>query len=809
MKTLKEIPNNILPKILSLSGKKMYFIPIAFFALLIATIFVVEVGIMGLLLVLPDIPESYKVYLDGFLLTIILFPVLFYFYLRPTLAHIRRQRESERRFRAVFEQTFQFMCILNPNGTIVQANQSAVLASALTHKDIVGKYFWDAFKTFIPAEANTYFHQAIDAAAQGYLTRFEQDFALLEGEAFTVDVSIKPIMDEQGQVMMVILEGRDVTHRKQIEQELRSEIVKRQEKEARIQQSARQAIVLSEILNSLQEVNEDFQLFLETAAAKTAELFGDGCIIHLLSENSQQLIPVAYYHKQPEIQQKLAQMVGIVPNPVADGLQGHVTASRTTLFLPSVDANQLETWFIPAYRTYFAQFGLRSLMLFPIQIQGRLLGTLFLFRDSTLEPYAQEDLEFVQNIALKAAMAVHNARLYQAEKRSRQMAETMGAAALALTQTLKLEYILDKLLDYVEVLIPFDTACIALLEDEDRLAVRLVRGRDIWLGLDQPFNLTLNGGANLLVEMPVLTQRSLLIPDAQKFPGWQTTPGIETLRSWLGVPLVTGHKAIGLCILGKETEDSFTQDHIQWAEAMLSQAAVAIQNAWLFEQVRAGRERLQSLSHRLVEVQENERRYIARELHDEAGQALTSLMVGLRLIERDAHQPKSVLAGTVQLKRVVDEVLENLHRLAVHLRPASLDHLGLIPSLQQYIADFSQRHNLLVQFETMGVEARLRTELETALYRIVQEALTNVIKHAQATRVDVLLERRGEKLITIIEDNGQGFDTSTGLSGDHLGLFGIRERLEMFGGVLHLESSPGMGTTLFAEVPYDTQNPHR
>jgi signal transduction histidine kinase len=202
-----------------------------------------------------------------------------------------------------------------------------------------------------------------------------------------------------------------------------------------------------------------------------------------------------------------------------------------------------------------------------------------------------------------------------------------------------------------------------------------------------------------------------------------------------------------------------------------------------------------------VEVQETERKYIARELHDEAGQALTSLMVGLRLLERDAHRPEAIIAGTAELKDMVDSVLENLHRLAADLRPASLDHLGLVPALRQYAEAISDRHNLVVQFEAIGFEYRLPSDIEIALYRIIQEALTNVVRHAQATRVDVLLEQRRDKLIAFVEDNGIGFDFSAAQNG-RLGLFGMRERTEMLGGTLLVESTAGVGTTLRVEVPY-------
>jgi len=246
------------------------------------------------------------------------------------------------------------------------------------------------------------------------------------------------------------------------------------------------------------------------------------------------------------------------------------------------------------------------------------------------------------------------------------------------------------------------------------------------------------------------------------------------------------------------------------AEALAAQAAVAVQNAGLFEQVRTGRERLQALSRRLVEVQETERRHIARELHDEVGQALTTLMVGLRLVERETQLSERAAARVAELKHMTDGVLENLHRLAMDLRPASLDHLGLVAALRQYIETFGRQNDLLVEFASVGLDGeRLPPGVETALYRIVQEALTNVARHAQATSVDVLLERRGSQVITVIEDNGVGFDPKEAARSGRLGLFGMQERVEMLGGTLLVESSVGAGTTVVAEVPYAHSNSDR
>jgi signal transduction histidine kinase len=187
------------------------------------------------------------------------------------------------------------------------------------------------------------------------------------------------------------------------------------------------------------------------------------------------------------------------------------------------------------------------------------------------------------------------------------------------------------------------------------------------------------------------------------------------------------------------------------------------------------------------------------------------LLLGLSLLERKADDPEATVARAAELQGMVDRMLENLHRMAMNLRPASLDHLGLVAAMDQYCETFGQQHDLDVQFETVGLEMgeRLLPEVETALYRIVQEALTNVIRHAQAEHVDVLLERRGDHVVTIVEDDGVGFDTHEVTQSGRLGVFGMHERAEMLDGNLVVESAPGTGTTVFVEVPYADQDPHR
>jgi signal transduction histidine kinase len=309
----------------------------------------------------------------------------------------------------------------------------------------------------------------------------------------------------------------------------------------------------------------------------------------------------------------------------------------------------------------------------------------------------------------------------------------------------------------------------------------------------------------LLKDFPFLKKirqsgQPVLIPDVKQEPDWVAVDSVACSRSFLSAPLLLEKQVIGFVNLYAEQPDFFTLEMRDRLVAFAAHAAVAIQNAWLFEQVRASSERLQSLSHRLVEIQESERLYIARELHDEAGQLLTSMILDLSQLKKKASDPEIVKKKVTEMEATLDDVMENLHRMAMALRPTSLDHLGLETALSQYVASVGEKHGLKISFRSEKFRNRLPTNVETVLYRIVQEALTNVVRHAHATQVDVVLTVRDDALIMIVEDNGIGFDPESITTAEHLGLFGMHERAEMIGGKLVIESAPGVGTTLMLEV---------
>jgi signal transduction histidine kinase len=211
----------------------------------------------------------------------------------------------------------------------------------------------------------------------------------------------------------------------------------------------------------------------------------------------------------------------------------------------------------------------------------------------------------------------------------------------------------------------------------------------------------------------------------------------------------------------------------------------------------------------VISAQEDERKRIARELHDETSQALTSLMVGLKVLEQrpDLTNGREALAD---LRALAAKTLDAVHDLSLQLRPSVLDDLGLVPAMERLVADFGKTYGIPVAFESnLRSGPRLPPAVETALYRIGQEALTNVARHAAAHSAGIVLERRGNAATLILEDDGRGFDVATELTGAGdrrpLGIFGMRERATLLGGTLTIESSPGTGTTIFVEIPLPTE----
>jgi signal transduction histidine kinase len=223
------------------------------------------------------------------------------------------------------------------------------------------------------------------------------------------------------------------------------------------------------------------------------------------------------------------------------------------------------------------------------------------------------------------------------------------------------------------------------------------------------------------------------------------------------------------------------------------------ENSRLLDEVRIKSDRLQQLLRRALAAQEAERKRLARELHDETGQALTSLMLQLKALqdESDLDVIRDRLNG---LRYLTSRTVEEVRRLSIDLRPAALDDLGLVPAIRAYLDDWTQHSGIELQFISQKAVGRLPSDLEIILYRLVQEGVTNIARHSQARTARIVLDHIGRSVLLTMADDGIGIDLANH-PGDGLGLAGMRERVEMAGGHWQIISAPSAGTRILIDLP--------
>lgn len=322
-------------------------------------------------------------------------------------------------------------------------------------------------------------------------------------------------------------------------------------------------------------------------------------------------------------------------------------------------------------------------------------------------------------------------------------------------------------------------------------------------------------GEVIVADGPIRLDEIADHPQSVGFP-----PGHPPMHTFLGVPVVRGGRQHGnLYLTEKVGSAAFDDDDEALVVFLAAFAAGAIESALLVESERLrteavaaraaaeerGRAREEMLG-RIIDAQEAERARVSRDLHDDIGQALTSVLLGLRLLdasllegERDTDAAGLRLAD---VRKLVRDALQRSRQLAFDLRPTVLDDIGLVPALERLTSDLAARTGLAVELVNgLPFTDRLAPAVETVAYRVVQEALTNVVRHAEASTVRVALAGAGRRLNVTIIDNGRGFDTT--VQARHLGLSGMTERASLAGGDLVVASRPGAGTTITLEVPVD------
>ena len=422
----------------------------------------------------------------------------------------------------------------------------------------------------------------------------------------------------------------------------------------------------------------------------------------------------------------------------------------------------------------------------PIVLRGVAYGNLYLTEKADGADFTSEDEELTQLLAAQAAVAIENARLYESSTRWLRQLETLNEIGNALSSEVELRPLLDLVAKRTRELVEARIVFIALPDADGSLAVAAAAGAGDLAGVRLELGSTKVGR---VLERGQTERVDAVVDDPEVDQRVARELGIT---SAIYLPLIVRGRPIGVVAAHDKlgADPRFEEGDVRLAESLVARAAIAVD---LSE--RVSRDALR----RVVDAQELERARLARELHDETGQALTSILLGLKHLE-DSVETDEARAAATALRDLVVSTLQDVRRLAVELRPSALDDFGLVPAVERLAATLAEHSDLAVDVGARLGAQRLPPEAETALYRIVQEALTNVVKHASAGRVSITLVRKEGSAVVVVEDDGKGFDPGSARAGA-LGFVGMRERVELVGGRLTVESAPGSGTTLVAEVP--------
>jgi signal transduction histidine kinase len=378
------------------------------------------------------------------------------------------------------------------------------------------------------------------------------------------------------------------------------------------------------------------------------------------------------------------------------------------------------------------------------------------------------------------------------EERTRELS-TLLDVSRTVASTLELEPLLSHVLDALQQFVGYDGISVSVIDGEDLLIVvgRPGLGEERPLTRRTPFaqrspiwKLIAEGGPQIIDDVQGDGRLAQTYRQAAAEAGY---PDVSGFRSWMGVPLTLKGQVIGALSIVNQEPDAFTAHHAALVSGVTQQVAIAVENARLYQRAQE------------AAVLE-ERQRISRELHDSVSQALYSIALGARtareLVDRE---PESLAEPLDFVLAQAERGLAEMRALIFELRPEALEQEGLTSALQKQADALQARYQLAVDV-SLAREPDVPLRVKEALYRIAQEALQNVVKHAGATRVDLSLSRSDEGLMLEVRDNGRGFDASGSFPG-HLGLQSMHERAARVGGLLEIVGAAGVGTTLQVSVP--------
>jgi two-component system sensor histidine kinase DegS len=438
---------------------------------------------------------------------------------------------------------------------------------------------------------------------------------------------------------------------------------------------------------------------------------------------------------------------------------------------------------------------LASQVAIPLKSKGQTLGALVV-GESGVRHFQPEEIELLTAIASQIGVAAENSRLHRDVTRQLERERRLNEVAEGITSELELGKVLSKVVEIAEELVDADAGVIGLLDDA-RGVIRYPYRHNL---PDEMIQTRIPEGEGLAA-LVIARDAPATIEDYASYPGRLEAFAKAGLKSIVSVPIVTGGQVFGaLTVLTLRERRSFSERDVTVLSAVARQAAIAIENARLYENMR-------SYAKQILTAQERERTRMARELHDDTAQSLVALSRQLdALLVNGGFEPSSPATGRLEnLRDFAGQISQDIRRFSQDLRPSTLDDLGLLPTLEGLTSKMSEEDGVEAGLEVVGERRRLSPQAELILFRIAQEALTNIRKHARASKVMATVEFTDSVVRLTVQDNGRGFqlpaEARNFVESGKLGLTGMMERAELAGGRLTVHSTPEEGTTVEAEIP--------
>jgi len=385
----------------------------------------------------------------------------------------------------------------------------------------------------------------------------------------------------------------------------------------------------------------------------------------------------------------------------------------------------------------------------------------------------------------------------------------LNSIAMALNHNIPLNQILLKTLKNVLAVLNLERGVIVLLD-------RTQKNAEVHVRKGLPPAATNRGDVMLFKDVLLkecLMEGKMMLEPEPSFPAFKARYRLRRhgMSPWLTCFLIT-FKGVGVGFFGLEISPArqLTNQELHLMGSLGNFLGGAIENTQLMDMIRRHRQELRQLTEKLFQSQEEERRRIARELHDESGQSLTAVKLALERLRQNIFSEEIDLEKEISdVNKMVMRTASEIRRLSYHLHPTLLIDLGLEPALKLYFKEISAHSGIIIEFNMVGFNHRLKTDLETVLYRFSQEALTNVLKHSRGKNFRLSIIRSFPKIIFVAEDDGIGFDSSIiGKDKQSLGLLGMRERTSLLGGNFNLISRVGKGTRIRIEIPIEEALDH-